>query len=256
MLQRAFLITGVALAGLAGFAFGDEERLAAALPYPGAGRVGLLLALCTILAVYAGAHGRWQRHLALHAGAMPALLTAGVFLCCRLALPVVTPARLIAALALALPAAIVADAQRQDGAQHDALSRAMWPLSVYAAALALFSGLHGLRLATPITMAGVGAAAAALTWFLLANLPDARRSDRRIASGVVGLVTAEAAWPLLYWPQPAFVIGLALLVVFYAASGIAQACVQDRTGRGVALEYALAGAAALALIIGAVLLAR
>ena len=255
LLQRSLLITGVALAGFAASAFGDAARLGANLPWLRGAPIWGALALCSILAVYAGAHGRWQRAPHLQHGAAPALLTLGIFLCGRLA-PHISPLHLVLSLAIALPLSIVADVASRDGATASLYARVAQPLSMYAAALALFTGIHGVRAAAPLTMLAMGGAAACLAWLMYAGpgLGEVDRQRPATAAVVVALAMAQAAWPLVYWLQPALIAGLALLAVFYAVSGALQPYVHGGSGRSVAVEYALTGAVGLAAIVGAVLL--
>ena len=232
----------------------------------------LLLLFATVLAVFLGAldieHDSWLRRI--HGAALPTLLTVGCFLVSRV-LPGDLPEWLpLAVLAALLPAAFVVERAPHTSGWAIAASR---PLVVYATALLLFVGIYGTRLRALLASPAMGMAAALLALSLWRNGPrlydiaslsrfslvakaamgEAGRQGILLPSLVVGLVLAQVAWPLLYWPVPALLGGLVLLAVFYAAAGLMAAAVHGTMHRGMAAEYALVGLASLAIIVAAVL---
>jgi hypothetical protein len=219
--------------------------------------------LASVMAVYAGAHGHWLSGSSLHEGAVPALFTLGVFLCANQPWAAVPWWGAVLALVSLLPSMLLVEFASRASATHPLIAGMARPLSVYLAALALFVGIYGMRLSAVVTVAATSSSAAYLAlrlWQWPGSLPYVKEGSRHPAlpvdAVVVGVVTGQIAWPLLFWPSPALAGGLALLATFYAASGMLPAAVNGRVHLARAAEYALVGLSGLIVILGAVLLWR
>ena len=74
-------------------------------------------------------------------------------------------------------------------------------------------------------------------------------------AAAVALGVVQAYWALAYWPAPFLLNGAGLLVIFYAAIGLAQASTGHGISRAALREYGLlAGGALLALALAAAVL--
>jgi hypothetical protein len=277
MLQRALLISGVAVAGLVAFLVGEPASLLATLPILGlvwvSGRAALLLA--TGVAVFFGAMDRRAGWRAAAVSAVsPALLTWGIFFDSRVLPPDVPVWVPVLALAVALPLVVVVQYGTATAQQPPALAVALRPLTICIVALSLFMALYGLRLRALFTVPAIGVAAAMLAavWQngpraipqASSSLPSraegtgeggqGRWNPGLVSALVVGLIVAQAAWPLLFWPVTALTGALALAAVFYMAAGALGAA--ERRQGWAASEYVVVGTVVLAAIIWAVLRLR
>ncbi len=261
MMQRVLFVTAVAVAGLAGLLFGEPGRVAATLPVIGFVSVPgqAMLALACVAVVFLGAFdlGRGDTRAKLAGAVLPALLMVGLALCGPLP-PDETPRWLpVAVLALVLPVILFVGCGLGEDSLPLWLNTALAPLLVYLTALVFFAGVYATRWRALYTSPTIGVGGALLALALwraraFATYP-APVSETATAAFVVGLVLAQAAWALLFWPAPALVGGLSLLAVFYASSGVMAALRQGDVHLRMAAEYALVGLAALAVVIWVVL---
>jgi hypothetical protein len=100
--------------------------------------------------------------------------------------------------------------------------------AITATAAALVSGLIALRL---LLLAGAGARE---------SLPYA---------AVIGLCLGQCTWALNYWQAGALGAGLALTVIFYTGTGLAQQHLVGALNRRMALEFGVVAVAALAAVL-------
>jgi hypothetical protein len=247
MAQRNLLITAVAVVGLAAVLYGPHGVLAISLPLlgvlslPGRGA----LAAASVLAVYFGAtSGRATWRAALP----PTIFTLGVFLAVATVdvQPVCTDAgcrEALAALAVVLP--VMLAVQSPAGGAGSRLLIALRDASVYVAAPALFFGVFSLRLPVAVTVALTGLAAALLATASWGSGEQVSKAGPRKPSFIVGIVVAQATWPLLLWSAPLLLAALALAAIFYTGAGLMDYRYQ---GARQALEYAAVGSAALMAI--------
>jgi hypothetical protein len=68
-------------------------------------------------------------------------------------------------------------------------------------------------------------------------------------SAVVALIIGECAWTLNYWRATTATAGLALVLIFYAFSGVATQHLFGKLTRRVLIEFAVVIAAAILLLI-------
>lgn len=254
-------VTAVAAAGLAGLLFGEPGRVAATLPVigfvsvPGQAMLALACVAVVFLSAFDLATGDARAKLA--GAVLPALLMAGLVLWGPV-LPDEAPRWLpVVVLALVLPIVLFVGCGEGEACLPLWLSTALAPLLVYLTALVFFAGAYATRWRALYTspMIGVGGALLALAlWRGRAfTAQPAPVSGTTTAAFVVGLVLAQAAWALLFWPAPALSGGLALLAVFYATSGVMAALCEGHVRTQMAVEYALVGLAALAVVVWVVL---
>jgi hypothetical protein len=117
----------------------------------------------------------------------------------------------------------------------------------YGAALVLFVFLYGSRLRSAISATGVAVASAMLALELLrSHEPTPWRTW--LYAGVTGLLMGEWAWALNYAGLDPRAGGALLLLIFFAATGLAQQHLWGRLTRRVALEFALVLVAGLVLL--------
>ncbi len=256
MLQRSLVITGVVLAAMMALFYGAEEQLSASVA-PGNVTAHWALVLAAVVAVYAGAHGVWRRGAALRTGIVAAMLALGWLLVAQARLPELPAPWLAVGVLVSLPLALAAEVHSGAAATPAIAVRIAQALSIHLAALALYVGL--LASGTGITVVAVAVASATLAWLLCtpgAKNDTVSRSRIVTSSVVVGLVVAQAAWPLLYWRTSVLAAGVVLAIVFYASTGIVHSDVQTRAGRWRAAEYAAVALGGLAIVLGAAVLAR
>jgi hypothetical protein len=119
----------------------------------------------------------------------------------------------------------------------------------YGLALLLFALLRSLsaRALISASLSGLLAAALALRLF---GLRRALPWPALLYAGLAGAVTAEVVWALSYWRvASASSAGLLALVPFYVLVGLAQQHLAGRLSRRVWIEYAVVGAAGLAIAL-------
>jgi len=118
----------------------------------------------------------------------------------------------------------------------------------YGLAFALFSMIWETRIRSVIT-----ASLMAITAFLLSIdlLWSTRAILRRVLlnAAVVGLILGECAWALNYWRANAITAGLALVLIFYALSGVAVQHLLNRLTRRVLAEFGVVVLAAIVLLL-------
>ncbi|NTV63504.1 MAG: hypothetical protein HGA65_08215 [Oscillochloris sp.] len=132
-------------------------------------------------------------------------------------------------------------------AQHFALDRrpevsqrALTVLQVIAYLLAFgcFSAVYFTRYRTLYSATLIGFSATMLSYALLAWVP---RPGNFLTSLLVGLMLAEAIWPLNYWATTFLIAGTLLLVIFYVAVSLLQHYALGRLHRRLVIEYGLLG---------------
>lgn len=261
-MERSLPVTLVVVAGVAASLLAGSATLGATLPVAGFASVGTgqLLIVLTTLAAFVGAlalqRGPWAKRVE---GSVPAaLLALGFALSGRVLpeLPVLLPA---ATLAIALTGTLLAWLTPPGGLWSGQVLLGARRLSLYVAALALFGGIYGLRLRALMTGPAIGLLAFVLALLLMRSGAVGDEGEQLAwrfispAAFVAGLIVAQAAWALLFWPVNALVGGASLVMIFHVATGLLRLPVQGR-GRWVQLmEYAALGIAALAVVIVVVL---
>ena len=126
--------------------------------------------------------------------------------------------------------------------------RILLNVAAYVLAFVLFAAMWETRIRSVIT-----ASLMSITAFLLSvDLTSSTRSVARRAllhSAVVAIVLGECAWALNYWRADTVTAGLALVLVFYALSGIAVQHLFDKLTRRVVVEFGAVILAAIALLL-------
>ena len=117
----------------------------------------------------------------------------------------------------------------------------------YALALALFVALYGSRARSVLSATGILLVGAVLALELFRGRGQSV-AQPWLYAGVVGLMMGESTWALNYASLDAKVGGGSLLLVYYAATGLAQQHLSARLTRRVVIEYAVLCAAGLALL--------
>ncbi|MBO9346009.1 MAG: hypothetical protein J7601_09840 [Chloroflexi bacterium] len=115
----------------------------------------------------------------------------------------------------------------------------------YVIAFALFTLIYSTRERSAITATATFLASAALAIDLLA--PRSLRDLRRAApyALIAGWLTGQAIWALNYCNLSQWSAGTLLLVIFYAAVGIAQQHLLGKLTRSVLMEFAIVSVIAL-----------
>lgn len=135
----------------------------------------------------------------------------------------------------------------EPGQQGFRRARLVLNILTYAAAVALFLFVYQTR-----ARSLVSATLVAVTAMLLAIELLRTNTSSTIAiigyGAIVGLVLGEVTWALNYWPLPNLTGGLLLLLIFYLLVSFAQAGLQKRLTRRVALELLIVAAVALVLL--------
>ena len=248
------LVTALGVLGAGVYLLGDPGRLLAALHAPGdsAQQGGLLLALTTVVAVFAGTLegvAAPSQRARLTQATLPVLLTAGFFLVGPV-LPQGWPVWLpVAGLAIALPLSLLSAMAPDVDFLHRPGARSVHLSLIYITAFVIFSGLSGSSAGPVLVLPAIGVAAA-----ILASLPG--HGMDRMSALVIGLVTAQCAAVLAFWTLPVIAAGLLLLTVFYVSAGLLAADAGGRLHANLVAEYTLVGIAALAIVVGVALHAR
>ncbi|HEY4688755.1 MAG TPA: hypothetical protein VIK33_05545 [Anaerolineae bacterium] len=139
-----------------------------------------------------------------------------------------------------------------DTVDPDAPSAGRWRLLLnvlaYVLAFGLFALIWQTRMRSLITATLIGIAALLLSIDLLWVT---RAGPRRVVlySLVVALVIGECTWALNYWHANAATAGLALVLIFYAISGMAAQSLFGKLTRRVLIEFGVVILAALILMI-------
>jgi hypothetical protein len=118
----------------------------------------------------------------------------------------------------------------------------------YAVALVFFVLLRasGARAAISATTAALISGLIALRLLLLAG---AGVRESLPYAGILGLCLGECTWALNYWPAGALGTGLALLVIFYTGTGLAQQHLVGALNRRMVVEFGVVAVLALAAIL-------
>ncbi len=121
---------------------------------------------------------------------------------------------------------------------------------VFLLVFVLFTLIYGTKLRSLVTATSVGMVALIASMDLL-RFGGKQRVDRALVAMAVmsGLLIAEAAWLLNYWPVGGLVGGATLLLCYYVLVGLLQ-CIRDGSfGRAAALEYGAVGAVGFLAIL-------
>jgi hypothetical protein len=132
--------------------------------------------------------------------------------------------------------------------EHPSYTRARLALNLlaYLLAFALFYVSYRSRSRSLIT-ATATATASFLVALDLLSVADVGVGRVALYAGVVGLVVGESTWAFNYWRLSNWAGAFSILLVFYAASGIAHQHLLERLNARVMAEFALV--AILALLI-------
>jgi len=144
------------------------------------------------------------------------------------------------------------------------VSRHTLQLATYLTAFALYAGLHFSNSRLPTyTSTGVidlqlGGVTSQVVVALVSGLlalslfSEARAGLRRalLYAAVTGLIMAETAWGLFYWPLGGLMAGAFLLLVFYFVSGVLYNHMAGRLNQALFLEFGLVTAVGFAILYG------
>jgi hypothetical protein len=265
MAQRFLSATLVVVAGLAASLLAGPAPLLVVLPLAGAVAMSAsqaLVVLTVVAAFLAGLdlrRGAWPERI--EAALAPGLLALGFALSGRVA-PEAPVWLLCMALAVVFAATLCAWSATAGGMWTGYGLAGLRQILLYVAALTVFGGIYGMHLRALMTapLIGVSAAVLALLVMRAAACADNREhSDWQglaVPSLLAGLVTAQAAWAILFWPVSAEVGGVTLLAVFHLTMGLLRSPEKGRWRWLPVLEYGAVGVAALAVIAIAVLRVR
>jgi hypothetical protein len=272
MWQRIVPVSAVAGCGLAAYVAGAPLDVALTAPVgstvilPSAALVLVACLGMVLLGAMDLSPVRGRERLA--AAAPPALFVLGSFWLVRW-LP--GDARVLAAAALfgaALGVILWATAAAPEAEAESPGASLRRQAATIVAAGVFFTGILGQQLA-PLAGAAIAAAGAGLLALALWQSPrhgvsgsDGAASGGRPAAAasslfagplVAGVTIGEAALALAYWPTAAVLGGLALAALFYAVTGMMDVQQRRQADLPAAAEYALAGTAALALVVVVIL---
>jgi len=157
---------------------------------------------------------------------------------------------IILATAGALSVAIVCEYRTIDPQDpRHRIARLVLNAAVYVVALLMLVIIYTSRARSVISATGVLAASTLLALELLRVEGD-QTARTWLYAGITGMIMAELTWALNYLAIDARVGGAALLLAFYAATGLAQQHLWRRLTRRVVLEYGLVCFMGLALLTG------
>jgi hypothetical protein len=128
-------------------------------------------------------------------------------------------------------------------------ARLLPAIATYFVAFALFS----LSYAFELRLRDSIAAAWLITTLLAVELLRDEEIDpieTLVFAGIAGFLLAQARWVLQYMPLDGALAAVALLLVFYAVTGVIHSYMTRELDRGVATEYAAVAAAGIALVTG------
>jgi len=134
----------------------------------------------------------------------------------------------------------------------DAAAAGRWRLLLNVIAYVLAFGLFALIWQTRARSLITATLMATGAFLLSIDLMRVTRAEARrilIHSLAVALVIGQCAWALNYWRASTAIAGLALVLIFYALSGIATQHLFEKLSRRVLIEFGLVIAAAVALLI-------
>lgn len=97
-------------------------------------------------------------------------------------------------------------------------------VAAYPLAVILFTAIYQTRLRSLVTATAISIVAALLAFSILYHSEQARRSLGRALfyAGVIGLILGETTWAFNYWRTNALTVGVLLMVLFYALTGIVR----------------------------------
>jgi hypothetical protein len=127
-------------------------------------------------------------------------------------------------------------------------SRLLLNVIAYLLAFGLFAMIWETRARSLITASFMSI----IAFLLSVDLIRATRADVRrllMHSAAVAIVIGECAWALNYWRANTATAGLALVLIFYALSGIATQNLFGKLTRRVLIEFGLVIVAALILLL-------
>lgn len=120
---------------------------------------------------------------------------------------------------------------------------------VYFAALVALAAIYASRARSVLSATGVLGTTAILALELL-RVEGNQTVRTWLYAGITGILMAELTWALNYCAIDARVGGAALLLAFYAITGLAQQNLWGRLTRRVVLEFGVVGLAGLLLLAG------
>ncbi len=120
---------------------------------------------------------------------------------------------------------------------------------VYFAALVALAAIYASRARSVLSATGVLGTTAILALELL-RVEGNQTVRTWLYAGITGILMAELTWALNYCAIDARVGGAALLLAFYAITGLAQQHLWGRLTRRVVLEFGVVGLAGLLLLAG------
>lgn len=119
-------------------------------------------------------------------------------------------------------------------------------LVTYALAFGCFSAVYYTRFRTLYAATLIGGTGLLLAYEVL---QWTRQRHGLLLSVIVGLLLAEATWPLNYWSAHFLIGGVFLLILFYIAVSLLWHQRMQTLHRNVLIEYGLLGGGLLAVVI-------
>jgi hypothetical protein len=118
----------------------------------------------------------------------------------------------------------------------------------------VYTLIYQTRLRPLITATSAGAVALLTGLEMLRAGPSGRRIDARLIAlaAIGGLIVAEIAWVLYFWPVGGLVGGAFLMLSFYVVVGLMQSIRDGSLGRSALLEYGAVGVLGFVAILFAV----
>lgn len=120
--------------------------------------------------------------------------------------------------------------------------------AVYGATLVPLIFLDGIQENTLYTSPLVALIGVGGTWCLLLRHPQVPQRQRLLYAGVVGLLLAQIAWAMWYWPFDARIGGATRWLAFYVLVGISEDAVSGELALRVTIEYAVVFGVGILLI--------
>jgi len=130
---------------------------------------------------------------------------------------------------------------------HYTRARLALNLLAYLLAFALFYFTYQTRVRSLITATATTVASFLVALDLL-SVADVGVDRVALYAGVVGLVVGESTWALNYWRLSNWAGAFSILLVFYAASGVAHQHLLERLSARVLVEFALVVIIALSIL--------
>jgi hypothetical protein len=144
------------------------------------------------------------------------------------------------------------------------ISRQALHLATYLTAFALYAGLHfsnsrlptytstgvvDLELGSPISQVSVALVSGLLALSLFREVESSLQ--RSILYAVIcGILLAEIAWGLFYWPIGGLMAGFLLLVAFYFVTGLLYNYLKGALSRRILVEFSITSGLGVALLYG------